>query len=106
MYCVVAEEGEPEVATIVEDSREAQARHYKTLQELWKRPKPNQKDVSQLLELEFDVRRAFMDSKDTLSEEDWPAKILGAYPCFKELKHISGLKCLHYTTGVTSNRLR
>lgn len=103
MYCVVAEESEPEEAT-VEDSRVAQARHYKTLQELWKRPKPNQKDVSQLLELEFDARRAFIDSEDTLSEEDRPAKILEAYPCFKELKHVSGVKCLQYTTGSFSCR--
>ena len=59
------------------DSREAQARHYKTLQELWKRPKPNQKDVAPLRELEFE---AFIDSEDTLSEKDRPAKILEAYP--------------------------
>ena len=77
----------------LEDGREAQARHYKTLQDMWKKPRPNQKDVSQLLELEFEARRAFVDSLDNLNEEDKPAKVLEAYPCFKELRHVSGVKC-------------
>ena len=105
--CVLAEEDEPEEAeqeeeraesgrvVVEEDSRVVQARHYKTLQELWRRPKPNQRDVAQLLELEFDSRRSFIDSK-TLNEEDRPAKILEAYPCFKELKHVSGVKFTLY----------
>ena len=73
---------------VEKDSRATQARHYKTLQEMYKKPKPNQDAVRQILDLEFQARRAFTDS-DTLREEDRPAKILEAYPCFKELHHVS-----------------
>ncbi|XP_066533784.1 uncharacterized protein [Hoplias malabaricus] len=69
------------------DSQQSQARHYRTLQELYKRPKPNKEAVSQLLDLEFDARRAFINS-DTLRDQDRPANILQAYPCFKELDHV------------------
>ncbi|CAJ1053444.1 uncharacterized protein LOC122764463 [Xyrichtys novacula] len=69
-----------------EDSPTAQARHYQTLQELYKKPKPNQDAVSQILELEFQARRSFIDS-DVLKEQDRPTKILDAYPCFKDLHH-------------------
>lgn len=48
--------------------------------------RPNQKDVSQLLDLEFQARRAFIDS-DATKEQDRPIKILQAYPCFRELDH-------------------
>ena len=72
----------------MEDSREAQARHYRTLQEMYKKPKPNQHAVSQLIDLEFEARRDFIDSDDTV-KEDRPRKILDAYPCFKDLKHVS-----------------
>lgn len=70
------------------DSLTIQARHYKTLQELYKKPKPNQDAVSQILGLEFQARRPFIDS-DALKEEDRPTKILDAYPCFKDLHHVS-----------------
>ncbi|XP_078141268.1 uncharacterized protein LOC144539602 [Centroberyx gerrardi] len=69
------------------DSLPAQARHYKTLQEMYKKQKPNQDAVSQLLDLEFDARRTFIDS-DALKEEDRPTKILDAYPCFKDLNNV------------------
>ncbi|XP_055733606.1 serine/threonine-protein kinase tousled-like 2 isoform X2 [Salvelinus fontinalis] len=48
--------------------------------------RPNQKDVSQRLELEFQARLAFIDSAAT-KEQDRPTKILQAYPCFRELDH-------------------
>lgn len=70
------------------DSRQIQARHYKTLQEMCKKAKPNQEDVSQLLDLEFEARRSFIDS-DTMKEENRARLILDAYPCFKELHHVS-----------------
>lgn len=69
------------------DSPATQARHYKTLQEMYKKPKPNQDAVCQILDLEFQARRAFIDS-DNLKEEDRPAKIFEAYLCFKELHHV------------------
>lgn len=72
------------------DSLATQARHYKTLQELYKKPKPNRDAVCQILDLEFQSRRAFIDS-DVLKEEDRPTKILEAYPCFKELHNVSDL---------------
>ncbi|XP_078143695.1 uncharacterized protein LOC144542119 [Centroberyx gerrardi] len=65
------------------DSLPAQARHYKT-QEMYRKQKPNQDAVSQLIDLEFEARRTFIDS-DALKEEDRPTKILDAYPCFKDL---------------------
>uniref|UniRef100_A0AAV2KZP0 Uncharacterized protein n=1 Tax=Knipowitschia caucasica TaxID=637954 RepID=A0AAV2KZP0_KNICA len=71
------------------DSLLIQARHYKTLQEMCKKPKPNQDDVSQLLDLEFEARRAFIDS-DSMKEENRASLILDAYPCFKELHHALG----------------
>ncbi|XP_026012423.1 uncharacterized protein LOC143414606 [Maylandia zebra] len=71
------------------DSRQIQARHYKTLQEMCKKAKPNQEDVSQLLDLEFEARRSFIDS-DTMKEENRACLILDAYPCFKELHHALG----------------
>ncbi|KAM8760323.1 uncharacterized protein AB9X84_008434 isoform 1-T1 [Acanthopagrus schlegelii] len=68
------------------DSRKIQARHYKTLKELWKKPRPNQDDAAHLLDLEFESRRAFIDSS-SLKEEDRTEKILDAYPCFRDHKH-------------------
>ncbi|XP_054586439.1 uncharacterized protein [Nothobranchius furzeri] len=69
------------------DSRVTQARHYKTLQAMYKKPKPNQDAVRQILDLEFQSRRAFIDS-DVLKEEERAGKILKAYPCFKELYNV------------------
>lgn len=64
------------------------------LQEMYKtKARPNQKDVSQLLDLEFQARRAFIDS-DATKEQDRPIKILQAYPCFRELDHVS--KCINF----------
>ncbi|KAM8723055.1 uncharacterized protein AB9X84_022190 isoform 1-T2 [Acanthopagrus schlegelii] len=62
-------------------------RHYKTLKELWKKPRPNQDDAAHLLDLEFESRRAFIDSS-SLKEEDRTEKIVDAYPCFRDHKHI------------------
>lgn len=70
------------------DSLQVQARHYKTLQDLSKKQKPNQEDVSQLLDLEFQARRAYIDS-GTVREDNRASLILDAYPCFKELHHVS-----------------
>lgn len=66
-----------------------QARHYKTLANLYSKPnaKPNKTDVAQILDLEFEARRAFIDG-DFTKEEDRPAKIFEAYPCFKEVQHV------------------
>ncbi|CAM4598803.1 unnamed protein product [Leuciscus chuanchicus] len=69
------------------DSQQSQARHYHTLQEIYKRPKPNKEAVAQLLDLEFDARRAFINS-DCFKDQDRPSKILQAYPCFRELHHV------------------
>ncbi|CAL8346914.1 unnamed protein product [Gadus morhua 'NCC'] len=49
--------------------------------------RPNKKDVAQLLDLEFQSRRAFIDS-DVTKEQDRPVKILEAYPCFGELDNL------------------
>lgn len=64
------------------------AKHYKTLQTLFKRKNPNHQDVSQLLDLEFSARRAFIDS-NAIREEDRHKKVLEAYPCFKDIGHVS-----------------
>ncbi|XP_055779737.1 uncharacterized protein LOC129855759 [Salvelinus fontinalis] len=80
----------PEVEQLGETtgSLQNQTRHYKTLQGMYKtKARPNQKDVSQLLDLEFQARRAFIDS-DATKEQDRPTKILQAYPCFRELDHV------------------
>ncbi|KAM3583192.1 uncharacterized protein V6R79_014190 [Siganus canaliculatus] len=69
------------------DSQKTQARHYRTLQEMLKAKKPNKAAISHLLNLEFDSRRRFITS-DALREQDRPAKILEAYPCFRELDHV------------------
>ncbi|KAM4560739.1 uncharacterized protein V3H82_014820 [Fundulus diaphanus] len=69
------------------DSRMAQARHYRHLQEMCRKNKQNQDDVSQLLDLEFEGRRQFIDS-ETLKEANRPGKILGAYSCFKNIDHV------------------
>ncbi|XP_056594473.1 uncharacterized protein LOC130413359 [Triplophysa dalaica] len=69
------------------DSQQSQARHYHTLQEIYKRPKPNREAVAQLLDLEFDARRAFINS-DCFKDQDRASKILQAYPCFRELHHV------------------
>ncbi|KAM7394883.1 hypothetical protein PAMA_006577 [Pampus argenteus] len=76
-----------EVSETDKDSLATQARHYKTLQEMYKKPKPNQVAVCQILDLKFQARRAFIDS-DILKEEYRLAKIFEAYPCFKELHHV------------------
>ncbi|CAL8382720.1 unnamed protein product [Gadus morhua 'NCC'] len=49
--------------------------------------RPNKKDFSQLLDLEFQARRAFINS-DVSKEQDRPTKTLQAYPCFRELDHL------------------
>ncbi|XP_034529792.1 uncharacterized protein LOC117805233 [Notolabrus celidotus] len=69
------------------DSPKTQARHYITLQAMYKKSKFNQDAVSQLLDLEFEARRDFI-YRNVLKEEDRPMKILDAYPCFKELHHV------------------
>lgn len=73
-----------------QDSLKLQARHYKTLSNMYKKPnsKPNQSSVAQILDLEFKARRAFIDS-DATREEDRAAKIFEAYPCFKDTQNVS-----------------
>lgn len=70
------------------DSQKTQARHYKTLQEMFKSKKPNKAAITHLLNLEFESRRRFITS-DVLKEQDRPTKILEAYPCFRELDRVS-----------------
>lgn len=65
-----------------------QARHYQTLKELLKSKNPNKAAVAQLLELEFQARRRFIDS-DLGKQQERPVKILEAYPCFEDLDHVS-----------------
>ena len=72
------------------DSAQIQARHYKTLQEICKSKNPNKIDVAHLLDLEFEGRRRFIDS-DVSKEQDRGKAILKAYPCFKEIDHVSNL---------------
>ncbi|CAL8282902.1 unnamed protein product [Boreogadus saida] len=96
---ISSQEGDPQVITstpvkqadvLVEcrqDSRMAQARHYTTLQKLYRKTKQNRDDVAQLLDLEFEGRRAFIDS-DTMREQDRLAKILEAYPCLRDIDHV------------------
>ncbi|CAG5893726.1 unnamed protein product, partial [Menidia menidia] len=71
----------------ISDSPKTQARHYKTLQEMFKSKKPNKAAITHLLNLEFESRRRFITS-DLLKEQDRPTKILEAYPCFRELDHV------------------
>ncbi|XP_062409433.1 uncharacterized protein LOC134100324 isoform X1 [Sardina pilchardus] len=82
-------EDEPYTLTVPEpmDREKTQAQHHHTLQMMFKSKKPNKAAVSQLLNLEFSVRRKFIDS-DTIREQDRPGKILEAYPCFRDLDHI------------------
>ena len=70
------------------DSPATMAKHYRTLQSLSKKNNPNHASVSQLLDLEFAARRAFIGS-DSFREEDRHNKILEAYPCFKDIGHVS-----------------
>ena len=70
------------------DSPATMAKHYRTLQALYKKKNPNHESVSQLLDLEFKARRAFIDS-DSIREEDRYDKIIEAYPCFKVIGHVS-----------------
>uniref|UniRef100_A0A3B4UF00 Si:ch211-208g1.1 n=1 Tax=Seriola dumerili TaxID=41447 RepID=A0A3B4UF00_SERDU len=69
------------------DSQKIQARHYKTLQEMYKLKKPNKAVVTHLLNLEFESRRRFITC-DVLKEQDRATEILEAYPCFRELDHV------------------
>lgn len=64
------------------------AKHYKTLQTLYKRTNLNHQDVSHLLDLEFVARRAFIDS-NTVREKDRREKVLEEYPCFKDAGYAS-----------------
>ncbi|CAG6022017.1 unnamed protein product [Menidia menidia] len=72
-----------------QDSLKMQARHYKTLSNMYNKSnaKPNQSDVAQVLDLEFEARRALFDA-DVTREEDRPAKIFAAYPCFKDVRNV------------------
>ncbi|KAJ8277586.1 hypothetical protein GJAV_G00077080 [Gymnothorax javanicus] len=69
------------------DSKKTQARHYKTLQDMYKSNKPNKAAVTHLLNREFESRRLFITS-DAFKEQDRLAKILEAYPCFREVDHV------------------
>uniref|UniRef100_A0A3P9DUF6 Uncharacterized protein n=1 Tax=Maylandia zebra TaxID=106582 RepID=A0A3P9DUF6_9CICH len=69
------------------DSQKTQAKHYKTLQEIYKTKKQNKAAVTQLLNLEFESRRQFINS-DAIKEQGRAVKILEAYPCFRELDHV------------------
>uniref|UniRef100_A0A3Q1HE25 Si:ch211-208g1.1 n=1 Tax=Acanthochromis polyacanthus TaxID=80966 RepID=A0A3Q1HE25_9TELE len=49
-------------------SQKTQARHDKTIQQLFKTKKPNKAAVTQLMDLEFQSRRLFIDSDAVLDE--------------------------------------
>lgn len=70
------------------DSPATLAKHYKSLQTLFKRKNPHHQDVSPLLDLEFVARRAITDS-NAVGEEDGHEKFLEAYPCVKDIGHVS-----------------
>ncbi|XP_034054152.1 uncharacterized protein LOC117534145 isoform X2 [Gymnodraco acuticeps] len=71
-----AEDPEPgEEEEVDKDSLQAQARHFKTLHEMYKNKKQNKDAVSQLLDLEFEARRLFIDS-DVLKVEDRHTKVM------------------------------
>ncbi|XP_077939168.1 uncharacterized protein LOC144411419 isoform X2 [Gasterosteus aculeatus] len=86
-----------------QDSLKMQARHYKTLSNMYNKPnaKPNQSDVAQVLDLEFKARRAFIDA-DVTREEDRPAKIFEAYPCFRDVRN--AMDELRRIVGGTNSR--
>ncbi|XP_069376260.1 uncharacterized protein [Paralichthys olivaceus] len=86
-----------------QDSLKMQARHYRTLSNMYNKPnaKPNQNDVAQILDLEFEARRAFIDA-DVTKEEDRPAKIFEAYPCFKDVRN--AMDELRRIVGGTNSR--
>ncbi|XP_019212533.1 uncharacterized protein LOC109201347 isoform X2 [Oreochromis niloticus] len=61
---------------------------YKRLQNM-KSPRKRQGSMLQrvqILDLEFEARRAFIDA-DVTREEDRPTKIFEAYPCFKDIRN-------------------
>ncbi|KAG9329693.1 hypothetical protein JZ751_030053 [Albula glossodonta] len=68
------------------NSQKTEARHYRTLQEMYKTKKPNKATVTHLLDLGFESRRHFIAS-DAVKEQDRLTKILEAYPCFQEVDH-------------------
>ncbi|KAF3842660.1 hypothetical protein F7725_001509 [Dissostichus mawsoni] len=69
------------------DSRASMAKHYRTLQAWYNKKKnPDYESVSQLLDLEYAARRAFIDS-DATREDNKHEKILEAYPCFRDIRH-------------------
>ena len=72
-----------------QDSLKMQARHYKTLSNMYNKPnaKPIHSDVAQVLDLEFKARRAFINADET-REEDRPAKIFEAYSCFRDVRNV------------------
>ncbi|XP_039648964.1 uncharacterized protein LOC120554251 isoform X1 [Perca fluviatilis] len=86
-----------------QDKLKMQARHYRTLSNMYNKPnaKPNHNDVAQLLDLEFEARRAFIDA-DVTREEDRPAKIFEAYPCFKDVRN--AMDELRHIVGGTNRR--
>ncbi|XP_035985581.1 uncharacterized protein LOC118559015 [Fundulus heteroclitus] len=88
---------------VAQDSLKMQARHYKTLSNMYNKPnaKPNQSDVAQVLDLEFKARRAFIDA-DVTREEDRPAKIFEAYPCFRDVRN--AMDELRRIVGGTNSR--
>ncbi|KAF3845749.1 hypothetical protein F7725_002827, partial [Dissostichus mawsoni] len=72
------------------DSRASMAKHYRTLQAWYNKKKnPDYESVSQLLDLEYAARRAFIDS-DATREDNKHEKILEAYPCFRDIRHAMG----------------
>ncbi|XP_041959643.1 uncharacterized protein LOC121718630 isoform X2 [Alosa sapidissima] len=75
-------------STDCHQSRKMMARHYKTLQELFKQQKPNKEDISHLLDLEYESRRAFVECCSDKDEER-AKKVLEAYPCFSDYQHIN-----------------
>ncbi|KAL2097882.1 hypothetical protein ACEWY4_007089 [Coilia grayii] len=97
----------PEVEKLTDstESQQLMARHYRTLQEMYKaKGKPNGNDVYQILNLEFPARRAFI--VQVVREQDRAAKVIEAYPCFREVDHLMDELCRILGNGNTVANLK
>lgn len=58
---------------------------------MYKSKNPNKAAVTHLLNLEFESRRRFIPA-DVLKEQDRATAILEAYPCLRDLDHVSNVR--------------
>lgn len=73
-----------------------QGRDYRTLSNMYNKPnaKPNH-NVAQILDLECEVKWAFIDV-GVIREEDRPVNIFEAYPCFKDVRNVCFILLLFF----------